>query len=209
MGLIIAITGGSGSGKTTIAARVAQRLDANLIAEDDYYTCRSNYPAFDERTHNFDTPAAKDHALLASHLQAARRGEAFDKPLYDLKTHERRPQTERIEARPFLVLDGIHAFASEALRAAADLKIFVDTDEAVRLQRRLVRDVEERARKAEIVLYQFENFVRPAHAATVEPQRAFADLVIRDAGGADFAEADAHAERIAALARARQGAVRT
>ncbi|NWG52409.1 MAG: uridine kinase [Hydrogenophilaceae bacterium] len=205
MAFIIGIAGGSGSGKTTIAARTALRLAAPLIAEDDYYLCRTMFPDFDESTHDFDSPGAKDHALLIAHLDAARRGERFVKPLYDFTRHARRAETEVMAVSRFLVIEGLHVFATPPLRAAVDLAVYVDAAESVRLARRLDRDVRERGRSERFVRAQFARTVTPAHAASVAPQRRIADIVIDTTDENDLACAEAHAARIAAEALRRSG----
>jgi uridine kinase len=196
---IIAITGGSGAGKTTVAHALAQRLGAGavVIAEDDYYRCASTIRDFDAATYNFDAPAAKEHALLRDHLALARSGEAFDKPVYDLVTHRRQPGVERIMHADRLIVEGIHLLASPDLRALFDLKVFLDADEALRLGRRMIRDVETRGRAPRAVLAQFFASVRPMHETHVEPQRAFADLVLRSPPDAGPGQAEADAARIA------------
>ena len=186
---IIAITGGSGAGKTTLARALARRLDAPLIAEDDYYICASTLSGFDPATHNFDAPASKDHALLQAHLTLAKSGAAFDKPRYDLVSHHRLPEGERVAASPTLIVEGIHLLANAELRALFDLKVFIAADEALRLGRRMSRDVETRGRSPHAVLAQFFTHVRPMHEAHVEPQRAYADMVLES--GMDSAPADA------------------
>ncbi|MBI1186801.1 MAG: AAA family ATPase [Alphaproteobacteria bacterium] len=206
MAFIIGIAGGSGSGKTTIAARAARLLAAPLIAEDDYYHCRTTFVAFDEATHDFDAPESKDQALLVAHLTAARRGESFAKPLYDFTRHARRGDVERIAAAPFLLIEGLHAFASPDLRAAIDLAVYVDAEETVRLQRRIERDVRERGRSEAFVRAQFARTVIPAHRASVAPQRETADVVIDTTEEHDLIRADVHAAHIAAEARRRSGA---
>jgi len=206
MSFVIAIAGGSGSGKTTIAERVAQRLAAPLIAEDDYYFCRTTFPAFDEDTHDFDAPEAKDHALLQAHLALARRGEAFAKPLYDFTEHARRGESATVAPGRFLVLEGLHAFAAPSLRAVIDLAVYIDAPEALRFARRLARDTAVRGRSEAFVHAQFQRTVQPAHAASVEPQKAIADLVIEIRAADDFSHADAHAAQIEAEARRRLGA---
>jgi uridine kinase len=198
---IIAITGGSGAGKTTIAQALARRLGkgAVVIAEDDYYRCASTIPNFDAATYNFDEPAAKEHALLMEHLNRAKSGEAFDKALYDLKTHRRRMEAERIARAETLIVEGIHLLVAEELRALFDVKVFVHADEALRLARRMVRDIEERNRNPREIVAQFFTNVRPMHEKYVEPQRAHADLVLECVYGAGAAEAEANAARLAAL----------
>jgi uridine kinase len=194
----IAITGGSGAGKTTLAQALAQRLGAGavVIAEDDYYRCRSSFPDFDPASHNFDEPHAKEHALLRDHLALARSGAAFDKPVYDLVAHRRLPRVERIARAEALIVEGLHLLSSPELRALFDLKIYVEADEALRLGRRIVRDVETRGRAPRAVLAQFFASVRPMHEAYVEPQRPFADLVVIASPDASLTDLDAEIDRI-------------
>lgn len=198
---IVAIAGGSGSGKTTIAQALARRfgLGAIVIAEDDYYRCSTTVRDFDPAVYNFDAPEAKDHALLHEHLLRAKRGQSFDKPLYDLVTHRRRAEVERIGRAEILIVEGLHVLASNDLRALFDLKVFMDADEALRLAQRTIRDVEERGRTAHAVLDQFFATVRPMHQQYVAPQKAFADLVLRCEYGAGPEQADANAARIEAM----------
>lgn len=201
---IVAIAGGSGSGKTTIAQALARRLGvgAVVIAEDDYYRCSSGVRDFDPATYNFDAPEAKQHNLLCDHLRLAKSGAAFDKPLYDLVTHRRRVVAERIARADIIILEGIHALASPDLRALYDLKIYVDADEALRLGRRVIRDIEERGRTPRAVLDQFFTSVRPMHAKYIAPQKAFADLVLRCEHGAGPEQAEANAAKIEAALKA-------
>jgi uridine kinase len=111
-------------------------------------------------------------------LALARRGQAFDKPLYDLATHRRLAQVERIARAEALIVEGLHLLADAALRAAFDFSVYVEADEALRLGRRMVRDIESRGRTPRSVMMQFFATVRPMHEAHVAPQRALADLVV-------------------------------
>ncbi|HYD87204.1 MAG TPA: uridine kinase [Vitreimonas sp.] len=198
MTTLIAITGGSGAGKTTIARALARQLGAGavVIAEDDYYRCASTIPGFDAATCNFDAPEAKDHALLREHLTLAKGGQPFDKPLYDLVTHRRRPQTERITHADTVIVEGLHLLVPPELRTLFDLKVYVEADEAVRLARRMIRDIESRGRTPRSVVAQFFDTVRPMHDAYITPQRAFADLVLDSPYDAGPAHAEANAARI-------------
>lgn len=196
---LIAITGGSGAGKTTVARALAKRLGAGavVIAEDDYYRCSSTVPDFDPATYNFDIPAAKEHALLRDHLALAKSGEAFDKPVYDLVTHRRTQKVERIVHADWVVVEGIHLLASPELKGLFDVSVFMHSDEALRLGRRMIRDVESRGRTPRSVMAQFFTHVRAMHEAHVEPQRALADLVIVCPYEAGPDHADASAAQIA------------
>ena len=195
---IIAITGGSGAGKTTIARALARRMGASavVIAEDDYYRCASTISNFDAGAYNFDAPEAKEHELLHAHLALARSGEAFDKPVYDLVTHRRRPEVERIAHADWVIVEGIHLLVTPELRALFDLKVYVEADESVRLARRMIRDVESRGRTPRSVMVQFFTSVRPMQEKHVAPQRALADLVLNCPFDAGPEHADASAQRI-------------
>jgi len=198
---IIAITGGSGAGKTTLARTLARQLGvgAVVIAEDDYYRCASAIRHFDAATHNFDEPAAKEHALLHAHLTLAKSGAAFDKPVYDLVTHRRLPQVERIAHASALVVEGIHLLTHPDLRAMFDVKVYIDADEALRLGRRMIRDVEMRGRTPRSVLTQFFTNVRPMHDLHIEPQRAFADVVLTCPFDITVEKTEADAARVAGM----------
>jgi uridine kinase len=195
---LIAITGGSGAGKTTVARALARRLGAGavVIAEDDYYRCASTIPNFDAATHNFDAPSAKEHALLREHLALAKSGDAFDKPVYDLVTHRRKPDVERIVHADWVIVEGLHLLAAPELGSIFDLSIFMHADEALRLGRRIVRDVEARGRTPRSVVAQFFTNVRPMHEQHVEPQRTWADMVIVCPYQAGPEHADASAAQI-------------
>lgn len=195
---LIAITGGSGAGKTTIAQALARRLGAGavVISEDDYYRCASAIPDFDAASYNFDAPEAKEHALLRQHLALARSGATFDKPVYELTTHRRSRVVERIAHADYVIVEGLHLLAIDELRALFDVAVFLEADEALRLARRMVRDIEERARTPRSVMHQFFSSVRPMHDRYVAPQRAYAHIIIECPADAGPAHADASAARI-------------
>jgi uridine kinase len=182
---VLGIAGGTGSGKTTIAAAVIAALPAKtavLIESDAYYRDRSALP-WAEREHiNYDHPDAFETELLEAHLAALRAGRPIDVPQYDYREHARRRETRRVEPAPVVVVEGILVLADERLRARMDLKIFVDTDADVRLMRRMRRDMEERGRTFAQVSEQYAETVRPMHIAFVEPSKRFADLIVPEGG---------------------------
>ncbi len=185
----IAVTGGSASGKSRLAHVLSEHFGEKggyVIPEDDYYVDAGNMPGFDERRFNFDEPAAKAHPLLVEHLEALRSGESIESPVYDFTTHCRSTHTTHRKPARFIVVEGLHVLASPALRACFDLTVFVHASDAIRLQRRIDRDVAERSRTAEFARHQFESLVRPMHDLHIEPQRDLADILIDNVGEPDF-----------------------
>jgi len=179
--LIIGIAGGSGSGKTTIAEAMVQDIGpsaAELILHDSYYRDLSHLTPEQRAQVNYDHPDSLETELLVEHLRALLRGEPINKPLYDFTVHNRRPETERIEPKPVILVEGLMVLADRALRDLMDLKIYVDTDPDLRVMRRLERDIRDRGRTMESVFEQYLGTVRPMHLRFVEPSRAHADLVI-------------------------------
>jgi len=177
----VALAGGSGAGKSALAAALANALGAERVlrlAQDSYYRDHPSASSDELAARNFDHPDALETELLVAHLGELRAGRAVDVPVYDFARHRRSPATWRAEPRPLVVVDGILALWDPGLRACFDLRVFVEAPEALRLERRLARDVTERGRSAEAVRSQFEATVRPMHDAFVEPSRAFADCVL-------------------------------
>ncbi len=197
---VIAIGGGSASGKTTLAALLPGALaplSTVVIAEDDYYRDNRAEPGFVAEAYNFDHPDARDHALLTQHLAALRAGEGVQQPLYDFTVHGRRSESRPIGPCDIVVVEGIHILSSPALLECVDLKVYVDTPDDVRLARRLIRDVTERARTPAFVVQQYLSTVRPMHVRFTEPTKWCADLVIADA----VESPEDHAPRMALYAR--------
>ena len=178
--LFIGIGGGSGSGKTTIAESVMDRLGSEvaLVQHDAYYR-HSPEMSFEDRARvNYDHPSSLETELLVKHLVALRSGEAIDRPVYDFATHLRSEQVVVVVPAPVVLVEGILVLAEPELRSELDLKIFVDTDPDVRLARRLQRDIEERGRTMESVISQYFSTVRPMHLEFVEGSKQFADIII-------------------------------
>lgn len=182
---LVGLGGGSGSGKTSLARGIAAALGRErvaVLAHDAYYRDRSDLLPSERAYLNYDVPDALDQALFAAHLDALRRGQVVVPPRYDFVTHRRDGHGPPVEPREVVLVEGILLFHDPEVRQALDLRIFVDAPDAVRLARRIERDVAERGRSPESVIAQCRRTVLPAHARYVEPSRAAADLVLLNAG---------------------------
>ena len=182
--LVLGIAGGSGSGKSTVAAEIEKALGpaAVKLDHDSYYFDQSHLSAEERAKINYDHPDSLDNNLLAAHVARLKSGLAIEKPLYDFKTHARSKQTLRIEPAPVVIVEGILTLAIESLRSTFDIKIYVDTDADIRLMRRIRRDLEQRGRAFADVRKQYYDTVRPMHLAFVEPSKRYADLIIPEGG---------------------------
>jgi uridine kinase len=183
--LFVGIAGGSGSGKSTIAQKMAAGLPACSVAtlvHDAYYKNRREMPFEQRKMLNYDHPDAHDNDLLVDHLDALSRGISCDIPIYDFVSHNRCDKTRRVVTAPVVILEGILVFAEPRLRDRLDVKIFVDTDADIRLLRRIRRDLEERGRSFDEVCEQYYRTVRPMHLQFVEPSKRWADLIIPEGG---------------------------
>jgi len=183
--ILIGITGGTGSGKSTISKEIYKKFDEKCIAmieQDSYYKDQSSL-SFEDRTKtNYDHPDAFDTPLLVEHLNKLLSGQAIEKPIYDFEVHNRREETVPVESREIIILEGILIFQEPVLRELMDIKIYVDTDADVRIIRRLVRDINERGRTVESVINQYLNVVRPMHMQFTEPTKRYADIIIPEGG---------------------------
>jgi uridine kinase len=183
--LIIGIAGGTGSGKTTVAQAILQRVGARHIAvlpHDAYYRDLASLTPILRAQVNFDHPDSLETSLLIQHIQQLRDGESIDMPVYDFKTHTRTFQTIHIEPKAVVMVEGILIFIEPGLRDLLDIKIFVDTDADIRFIRRLQRDIAERGRTSESVIRQYLETVRPMHLEFVEPSKRYADVIIPEGG---------------------------
>ena len=183
--MIIGISGGTGSGKTTVANRILESVSASevvFIQQDSYYRNLTDLPLDYRQVANFDHPDALDNDLLVNHIKKLKAGEAFDLPLYDFKTHTRMNETRRIEPKPIVIVEGILIFADARLLEQMDIKVFVDTPDDIRFIRRLRRDLAERGRTVESVIEQYVATVRPMHMQFVEPSKRYADVIIPEGG---------------------------
>lgn len=183
--LIIGIAGGSGSGKSTVARKVADAIDASPVAfldMDAYYNDYSHLSIDERRKINWDHPNSFDWDLLVSQLGSLAKGAAIEKPQYDFVNHLRMKETVRTAAANVVVIDGILLLADPRTRALCDVKVFVDTDADIRLIRRLRRDILERGRPLDEILDQYLTTVQPMHLEFVEPSKRYADVIVPRGG---------------------------
>ena len=180
---LIGISGGSGSGKTTIIKRIAERVsDFVFIPQDNYYKSAKNITNINITDFNFDHPDAFDTKLLLDHLKDLKAGKPIEMPTYDFVHHRRAVETTIVEPHRIVLLEGIMVFFEQAIRDMMDLKIYVDTPDDIRFIRRLERDVTERGRTMESVIKQYLEVVRPGHYMFIEPTKEFADIIIPEGG---------------------------
>jgi uridine kinase len=184
-GLVVGICGGTGSGKTTITARIKAALSQEsvlVLQQDHYYKDLPHLPLDERAKHNFDHPDSLDTPLLIEHVRHLREGRSVERPVYDFTKHIRLTQTMRLDPHPALIVEGILVFENQALRELMDIKIFVDTDPDLRFIRRLGRDMRERGRTLESVVQQYLATVRPMHMEFIEPSKRYADVIIPEGG---------------------------
>ncbi|HEX8142585.1 MAG TPA: uridine kinase [Pyrinomonadaceae bacterium] len=183
--MIIGICGGTGSGKTTVANRILESVNAGDVAfiqQDSYYRNLKDLPLDYRQAVNFDHPDALDNDLLVHHIRKLKAGGHVELPLYDFKTHTRLNETVLIEPKPIVIVEGILIFVDARLLEQMDIKVFVDTPDDIRFIRRLKRDIAERGRTIDSVIEQYLATVRPMHMQFVEPSKRYADVIIPEGG---------------------------
>ena len=177
--MFIGIGGGTGAGKTTVARRITDGVEAvRVLPLDNYYRDRSTLSPEERTRVNYDHPDAFDWDLVREHLDALARGEAVEMPQYDFEEHVRTDETVRVEPGEVVVIEGILALYDDAVRERLDLRLYVETDADVRVLRRIERDVEERGRDLAGVVEQYLTTVKPMHEQFVRPTKRDADLII-------------------------------
>jgi uridine kinase len=185
---IIGITGGSGSGKTTIVNKIAEIVpDFQFIPQDNYYKSAEHISNQNITAFNFDHPSAFDNDLIFEQLGALKAGEAVDMPQYDFVRHRRASETIRISPAKLVIFEGIMIFFEKRIRDLIDLKVYVDTPDDIRFIRRLQRDMKERGRTQDSVVRQYLEVVRPGHYQFVEPTKAYADIIVPEGGRNEMA----------------------
>jgi uridine kinase len=187
---VVGIAGGTASGKTTVARKIHEALSPSRVAfidQDAYYRDLKHLTLDERREVNFDHPDAFDTDLLVAHLRKLKRGEAIDKPVYDFVSSTRGKRTTVVKPADIILIEGIMVLHTEAIRKELDLKLFVETEDDVRIIRRLTRDIKERGRDFDHVVTQYFRHVRPMHMGFVEPSKRHADIIVPHGGNNDTA----------------------
>lgn len=183
--IVIGIAGGTGSGKTTVANEILDRVgkqNVSYLPHDAYYKDLTHLPENQRVLMNFDHPDSLDTPLMIEHILNLREGKKIDLPIYDFSTHSRTSKSIIIDPNPIILVEGILIFYEQDLRPLFDVKLFVDTDADIRLIRRIRRDIAERGRSIDSVLSQYEKTVRPMHLEFVESSKRYADIIIPEGG---------------------------
>lgn len=183
--ILIGITGGTGSGKSSIADTIYSSFSNECIAmiqQDMYYKDQSHLSMEERVKTNYDHPKAFDNDLLIEHLESLINGIAIEKPIYDFSCHNRAKETVRVEPRDIIIVEGILVLEDERIRNLLDIKVYVDTDADIRILRRLIRDINERGRTVDSVVNQYLEVVRPMHLQFTEPTKRYADIIVPEGG---------------------------
>jgi uridine kinase len=183
--LIIGVAGGTGSGKSTVARRVAEQLTDTSVAfidMDAYYRNYAHLPMAERRKINWDHPDALDWDLLVSHLERLGAGDGVEKPVYDFVQHVRTDKTVTIPPSAVVMIDGILTLTEARVRDLCDVKVFVDAEADIRLVRRIRRDMAKRGRPLDEILDQYVKTVQPMDREFVEPSKRYADIIMPRGG---------------------------
>ncbi len=187
--LVLGIAGGTASGKTTVARKIHEAFASRVafIDQDSYYRPLDHLSLEERREVNFDHPDAFDSELLVAHVKALKAGKSVEKPVYDFVSSTRQANTLSVNSADLILIEGILVLHMDALRTEMDVRIFVETEDDVRIIRRLTRDIKERGRDFDHVVHQYFRHVRPMHMAFVEPSKRWADIVVPHGGNNEIA----------------------
>ncbi|MCV3326840.1 uridine kinase [Pediococcus ethanolidurans] len=183
--ILIGVTGGSGSGKTTVSRKIYQNLSGHSIMtlqQDSYYKDQANMSMAERAAVNYDHPLAFDTDLLIEQLKQLLNYKAIEKPVYDYTKLTRSHKTVRQEPRDVIILEGILILDDKRLRDLMDIKVYVDTDDDIRIIRRIERDIKERGRTLDSVITQYLATVKPMFYQFVEPTKRYADIIVPEGG---------------------------
>ncbi len=183
--MVVGISGGTGSGKTTLSELILEKIGREKIAflpHDAYYREQKLLPIEERAKVNYDHPDSLETELLIKHIEQLKAGQAIEMPQYDFTIHSRKEVTLRVYPKRVILVEGILIFVEKALRNMFDMRIYVDTDADIRFIRRLTRDVEERGRSVQSVINQYLQTVRPMHLEFVENSKRYADIIVPEGG---------------------------
>ena len=183
--IVIGVTGGSGSGKTSVSRAILNALPNHsilLFEQDSYYKDQSHL-SFEERLNtNYDHPLAFDTDLLIEHLKELMNYQTIKKPVYDYEAHTRSKEVVIQEPKEVIIVEGISILEDERLRDLMDIKVYVDTEDDIRIIRRIKRDIEDRGRSLDSVIDQYLSVVKPMHSQFIEPTKKYADIIVPEGG---------------------------
>ncbi len=187
--IVIGVSGGSASGKTTVANRIKDEFkdSVELLSHDFYYLPHDELPLEERAKLNYDHPNAFDTERFIHDIKQLKQSIPIERPVYSYVVHNRLPETVKVNPAKVIIVEGFMIFENAELRDLMDIKVFVDTDADERLIRRIIRDVNERGRSLESVMDQYTNTVKPMHELFVEPFKKYADLIIPRGGLNDVA----------------------
>lgn len=183
--VVIGITGGSGSGKTSVTKKIHEVFQGHsvvVIEQDDYYKDQSHLAHEERLKTNYDHPLAFDTDLLIQHIHQLINRQAIEKPTYDYTLHTRSAEKVIVDSQDVIILEGILVLEDERLRDLMDIKLFVDTDSDIRIIRRILRDIHDRGRTVDSVVEQYVTVVRPMHNQFIEPTKKYANIIIPEGG---------------------------
>ncbi len=205
--ILIGIAGGTASGKTSIAEKIADEFkdvrSVLILRQDDYYKDQSHLTMEERYRTNYDHPFAFDNDLLISHLKELMKGHSIQRPTYDFVVHNRSDVTVTVEPADVILLEGLFVLENEDLRRLEHIKVFVDTASDIRFIRRLMRDVKERGRSLDSVVNQYVSTVRVMHDSFIEPTKKYADIIIPE-GGSNAVAIDLLATKISSIIHSRE-----
>lgn len=183
--IIIGVTGGSGSGKTTVSRAIYNQLHGQaiqIITQDTYYNDQADMTMEERKAVNYDHPLAFDTELLIKQLADLRNNQAIEMPVYDYKQYTRSNKTVHVEPTDVIILEGILILDDERLRDLMDIKVYVDTDDDIRIIRRIQRDMVERGRSLDSIINQYLATVKPMYHQFVEPTKRYANIIVPEGG---------------------------
>lgn len=184
--IVIGIAGGSGSGKTTIAHEIADRITDQdrilIMTQDSYYKDNTGVSMAQRKKINYDHPDAFDLPLLKKQLTKLLHRQAIEMPTYDFTAHTRSSKTIHVQPADIIILEGILVLFNRDIRQLMDIKVYVDTDDDIRFIRRLERDMKERGRSLESVIKQYLATVKPMYHQFIEPTKRYADIIVPEGG---------------------------